>query len=370
MQLSDGIESMTTEDDTASIMSTSAFTLGEPINKKPAQASSDASADNVAYGIDRIQHTQLPAPEQISEADIASSDISDQELMRKCLFCNLDSPTLHQNITHMRQKHGMFVPEQAYLVDPNGLILWLQDRVRELHECLYCGMVRTSTFGAQTHMRDKGHCKIAFESEMDMVEVGQFYDFRSTYSDEGSEAEMTQSHKPRLGAGRKEKIVVDGQELDFAEDEDWESDASDATENESTQRTRPKPSGLQAAYADDFELHLPSGRTAGHRSLARYFRQNLHNYSIDEGRTSRTITDGRTNSDDEGVQRPRARQNNALTRANGGMGMLGVTEQKKLEAKALEVSDRRRAQRQQNRYQAGNERRGNQQKHFRDPLLQ
>jgi len=38
--------------------------------------------------------------------------------------------------------------------------------------------------------------------------------------------------------------------------------------------------------------------------------------------------------------------------------------------RAVEKRDLRRAQRARNNYQAGNEKRGNFQKHFRDPLLQ
>jgi len=54
-----------------------------------------------------------------------------------------------------------------------------------------------------------------------------------------------------------------------------------------------------------------------------------------------------------------------VTRANGGLGMVGVSEAKKAEIRAVEKRERRREQRERNRYQAGNEKRGNFQKHFR-----
>jgi pre-60S factor REI1 len=50
--------------------------------------------------------------------------------------------------------------------------------------------------------------------------------------------------------------------------------------------------------------------------------------------------------------------------------MIGVSDTKKAEVRAVEKRDQRRTQRAVNRYQAANEKRGNFQKHFRDPLLQ
>jgi len=59
-----------------------------------------------------------------------------------------------------------------------------------------------------------------------------------------------------------------------------------------------------------------------------------------------------------------------VSRANGGLGMIGVSDAKKAEIRAVEKRDRKREQRARNKYQAGNEKRANFQKHFRDPLLQ
>lgn len=50
--------------------------------------------------------------------------------------------------------------------------------------------------------------------------------------------------------------------------------------------------------------------------------------------------------------------------------MIGVSDEKKKEIAKLEKKQQKQADRARNRYQAGNEKRGNNQKHFRDPLLQ
>ena len=50
--------------------------------------------------------------------------------------------------------------------------------------------------------------------------------------------------------------------------------------------------------------------------------------------------------------------------------MIGVSDSKKKEVAALERKQQKQADRARNRYQAGNEKRGNNQKHWRDHLLQ
>ncbi len=79
-----------------------------------------------------------------------------------CLFCNYQSPTVALNLAHMERFHGLFLPERDYLVDVEGLVAMLQQRIREHFECIFCGKVRSDVFAIQTHMRDKGHCKIPY----------------------------------------------------------------------------------------------------------------------------------------------------------------------------------------------------------------
>ena len=55
----------------------------------------------------------------------------------------------------------------------------------------------------------------------------------------------------------------------------------------------------------------------------------------------------------------------AVSRADGGLGMIGVSDARKREVAALEKKNLRQAQRMQTKYQWGNDKRGNFQKHFR-----
>ena len=410
-----GSVASTTEDGTHSVMSSSII-LEDPSETRSAVTEDEAAEQEFSQVVDSLKKTELkdkppvlrrpsrphhsasqdkedhplsPSSEDEDEDDAAettnNTEANDSNALQKCLFCNTGSESISTNVDHMKLKHGLFVPEQDYLVDLEGLIKWLHDRVSFLHECLYCGMVRHTTSGIQTHMRDKGHCMIAFDSEEQMVEVGQFYDFTSTYSDDESEDEEDEegvklNAGPQLGSRREvETVQINGGPVqNAADDAGWETDEEEDGGVEPRQKKKARVAAAQPVYHDEDGLHLPSGRTAGHRSLARYFRQNLHNYPTVEERVSRrVIADSAAGDEDETMSERtvtptgnRDQQVTAISRANGGLGMVGVSDAKKTEIKKQEKRDWQRAARQENRYRAGVERRGNQQKHFRDPLLQ
>lgn len=324
-------------DDAASVMS-STFSLGEPINKP---RDSEADVANVTEGLKETTIEEGDEDEEVGDAGSYSS--------AHCLFCNNESENLEENTDHMLKSHGMFIPERSYLADLEGLIHYLYRKINENSECIYCHVIRNNPAGAKTHMKDKGHCMIAFESEAEQVEIGQFYDFRSTYSDDES-VEMVDGG-----------VKVEGSD---AEDEGWETDASSVDEDEDGGYAKNTP----AAYRTEYELHLPSGRTAGHRSLARYYRQNLHNYPTAEERYARQLAI--ENGEIEEEEKPRGRNANraVVTRANGGTGMIGVADIDKRNVVESERKERTRAIRQEQRYTARVNRAANNQKHYRVSL--
>jgi pre-60S factor REI1 len=91
-------------------------------------------------------------------------------------------------------------------------------------------------------MVDKGHCKIPYDTESEMMEIVDFYDFRSSYPEE-------EQRKMREAAERGEE--------DGEDDEEEELDT-----------------GVRLGE-DSMELILPSGARLGHRSLNKYYRQNV-----------------------------------------------------------------------------------------------
>jgi len=394
-----------------SVVSKSESQLTEPQDPKAQE-----EFDQVVAGIkstslkDRLDsdgRPAAPAPDALPKEDHPMSPEKDAASgvppLNKCLFCNYESPNVKLSVAHMSRIHGLFIPEQPYLVDPEGLLTYLQAKIHVNHECLACHKLKGSTDGVQTHMRDKGHCRIAFEAEEEMIEVGQFYDFSSTYSDaEADDSDTEMDAAPSKNGGVK---LSNG----AAEDDGWETDSSfsslDSNEltsvpvddrTESYNRlhlhrhhssTDPRPhknaDGYHshahhhnnAVFYDEYEMHLPSGRVAGHRSLKKYYRQNLHNYPSQDERMARAqrLLEDEEDEDMEDVDpeispaTPPKGQSALMKR--GEAGMIGATAAQRHEVRQQELRSRQKELRAQNRYQAKLEKQHNSQKHFRVSLI-
>lgn len=399
-----------TDTETASIIS-STISLGEPLDgaavEDEDELETEGDVSKVAEDLEKSSiNAEKPAPEHklqshrsgdgarpesaASTAPTTETAQSSQMPVFRCLFCNYDSPNLKLNVLHMTKFHGLFVPEQAYLDDQEGLIRYLQAKVVENYECIYCHKLKGSMHGVQTHMRDKGHCMIAFETEEELIEIGQFYDFRSTYSDGEDDEDDKDDILPQKGAKLGARRT--SQQEEGAQNEDWETDSDESVATDeitsvpidqdyhrlaqhrhhthSDPRSHKAPDGFHshahqhyAAFYSDHELHLSSGRVAGHRSLSRYFRQNLHHYPTAQERLNNLLLD-RPQGEAEGGDTRRGRDRQVVKRSD--LGMVGVTDQKKKEIAAVTKRAQQRAEHSQRQYQWGVQRRANNQKHFRD----
>lgn len=398
-------------DDASSVMS-STFSLGEPVETASTVDGGDESTSQVDQLADGLQDANIADADTLSQTPTNSTQPEGtvEVILNQCLFCNLISDDVPKNMTHMFKQHGMYVPESEYLVDLEGLLAYLHEKIHDDHQCLFCGQLKHTATGIQTHMRDRGHCMIPYSTEEEMLEIGDFYDFRSTYSDDeddedDDEADDHQEGGVKLGAARATKTTIeteDGEDAEMADEDDegWESDGSLSSvptdeitavpiddhshryktldQHRHHSHSDPRPhrntdgfhshahSTPRAVYHDDYELHLPSGRTAGHRSLAKYYRQNLRNYPTPAERQQQAI-EGRHDSDDEEDARTarNGRGRQLIPRSEGGLGMIGVPDDKKREVRVAEKKEQKRAQREQARYQWGNDKHGNHQKHFR-----
>jgi pre-60S factor REI1 len=409
----------------------STFSLGEPTSSKPEEIDSEAEEEfsevvealkkanlkeipNATRRPSRPHHSADAEDDKDSEATASSVAARDNDTpmevsVKRCLFCNFESPSIELNAAHMERIHGMFIPERAYLVNLEGLIGALFEKIHHFHECLYCGKLKPTIFGLQTHMRDKGHCKIPFDTEDEQLEIGEFYDFTSTYSDAEDESDSEdampakkQSGGAKLGAKRPSTTDEEGDE-EMEDGDGWETDSSassldsaDLTAVPLDQRTHryekldqhphhshsdPRPhrnkdgfhshahKHANAVFYSDYELHLPSGRVAGHRSLNKYYRQNLHNYPSPVEREERLAIEAAESSDsDVEVQQLSRRENGERGRAltnRANLGMVGVTAEKRKEVQAAEKRSRKVEQREQRKSEWYNNKQSNMQKHFR-----
>ncbi|KAI1872350.1 uncharacterized protein JN550_004069 [Neoarthrinium moseri] len=421
-------------DDAASTIVSSTFSLGEPLPKDEVDSDAEDEFSEVVEGLKKTDLNERPSPvkrpsnphpsvEAQRAREHPVSDASSQAVsstatpvptltLKACLFCNYESPTVPLSVVHMERIHGMFIPEKDYLVDLDGLLKSLQERIQELAECLYCGKMKSNPFAAQTHMRDKGHCKIPYTTEEEQLEIGEFYDFRSTYSDEEESDDEDADDKPsggaKLGIKRQTKAVgLDGDEI-MEEDEGWETDSSASSLDSEELTSIPVDNHIhqyerldkhphhsshdprhhhqmdgwhshahkhRAVFYDETQLHLPSGRAVGHRSLNKYYRQNLHSHPSPEERAERLAIEGsvdpmEVDGDNKvAVRHERGRNGAMISRADGGTGMTGVTDSKKKEVRRAEQRARKREHNAQRRNEWALNKQHNHQKYYNYQIL-
>ncbi|XP_026764125.2 cytoplasmic 60S subunit biogenesis factor ZNF622 [Galleria mellonella] len=152
---------------------------------------------------------------------------------RDCLFCTHHSKNMVKNLKHMLQAHSFFIPDVEYCIDVKGLLLYLGEKISQGYMCLWCndtGKTFYSMEAARAHMIDKGHCKMLHEG-LALAEYADYYDYSSSYPDNDKNDEN----------------------MDIDEEVD----------------------GPVTLEGDDFQLVLPSGVVVGHRSLMKYYKQNL-----------------------------------------------------------------------------------------------
>lgn len=333
-------------DDTSSVLS-STFSLGDPVNRSVA----GESESTVSHLTDHMRNTAIDDEDGDGDDDMEEDGDGEEYSTSRCLFCRETSPDVRSNVAHMFKNHGMFIPEKEYLVDLEGLIRYLHAKITENNECLYCHAIKSSSSGIRTHMVDKGHCMIAFETEEEQIEIGQYYDFRSTYSDDEDD-EMVD----HTGGG----VPVTSSDAD---EDGWETDDSSVASDDSAKSKSYR--GSRPALQMEYELHLPSGRSVGHRSLAKYYRQNLHSYPTAEERAARQLAIENGTVEENDLKASRNKHRAIISRANGGLGLSSATDHQKQEALAGERRERTRAQRSERKYMAKVNRQANSQKHFR-----
>jgi pre-60S factor REI1 len=360
--------------DEADSMANSTFSLGPPHQIVNTDVDSDAEEEftHVIEGlkntridenvspVKRPSNPHLSAAGQHKEAHPVSEASSERRSdtdtptpskttvpapsLKSCLFCNYNSPSIPLNVVHMQRFHGMFIPERNYLVDLDGLLSQLEKRVRENFQCVFCAKVKGDVYAVQAHMRDLSHCKIPYFTLDEQADIGEFYDFRATYSDSESEDESMdedrQNGGAKLGAKRATIATASNGDVVMEEEDGWETDSSASSldsddlhavpaENHYHQyerlgkhphhsQTDPRAhhqrdgwhshahKHAHAVFYDEYELHLPNGKSVGNRAWARYYRQNLRNYpspgEAEDTRGRKAIADGDADAMD--VDRP------------------------------------------------------------------
>lgn len=151
--------------------------------------------------------------------------------------------TIDGTISHLFSHHNLYLPEIQYISDKEGLLAYLYDKLAFGNVCLSCNYQGRDLDAVRHHMISKRHIRVPFESEDEKLELGNFYDFSSTWETSG------------------------GVEAQEQEDGEWEDVSESELENEEV--------SPEEIIATNSGLHLPNGLVVGHRSLMRYYKQNI-----------------------------------------------------------------------------------------------
>lgn len=143
----------------------------------------------------------------------------------ECVFDGSVHGSAEENLEYMAREFGFFLPYVEEVVDVEGLLRYLGQKVGIGFACVACDRGFGSVTAAQRHMVDKSHCRMTEGAGWE-EEYGEFYRFE----DDGWEEVGT---------------------------EDGEGNGVDAGAEE---------------VGDEVEM-VVAGKVLGHRSLKRYYRQ-------------------------------------------------------------------------------------------------
>ncbi|KAJ9106985.1 hypothetical protein QFC20_003885 [Naganishia adeliensis] len=327
-----------------------------------------------------------------------------------CLFCTHTSEDIEANLQHMAVQHSFFLPDTEYLVDVEGLLQYLGEKVAIGNVCLWCpankvdeeghpvGNEFSSLEAVRAHMKAKGHCKLAYDTEWERQEVSEYYDFEASYPDaeerrarraareeRRAEREERRREREERRAKKAEQDAADGwEEVDgddgmvedvdeVVEEAESEEESVITDDTDSDNDSEFEESGAALA-PDGLSLRLPSGRTLGHRSLRVYYAQHLRPLDAvngDENPSTAITTKLRA------VRQRLVDPTQALIPVSGGAGGYGrglqvmkarnTGEAKWAKKMARDNNDIKKKQQHLTRVAIKVH---NSQKHFRDPLLQ
>ncbi|KAK6463418.1 C2H2 type zinc-finger-domain-containing protein [Scheffersomyces coipomensis] len=269
-------------DDSPSLSVTSEFSqfsLGDHIQHEIESLAETASVSEHIYSTesDGFLDEYEDSEDDEDEAETGDSD-SDIDLdsipIDHCFYCGQDNQEIENNVKHMFNKHGLYIPERSFLTNIEGLLHYISDIISIDNACLVCGFEGKNLESIRQHIYSKGHCKIPYESKDQKAAIAEFYTF---YSDEPIEInKKTKSSRKVMFTEESEDIEDERDDLD-----DYDLDEDMNVDVEEDEDSSDNDNGINDNYAlvqidrSGVELTLPTGSRIGHRSMTRYYRQNI-----------------------------------------------------------------------------------------------
>ncbi|EGW33872.1 uncharacterized protein SPAPADRAFT_59247 [Spathaspora passalidarum NRRL Y-27907] len=183
-----------------------------------------------------------------------------------CFYCGQNNHEMENNIKHMFSKHGLYIPERSFLIDVEGLLSYLSEVVSLDHECLVCGFEGKNLESIRQHISSKGHCKIPYETKEEKLAVAEFYDFMDHDEEQRQHAKApSKKHVGFSDDPSSSAVIVEYLPAEEDNDEELEQGGNGINDNYA----------LVQVDRSGVELTTPTGSRIGHRTMARYYRQNI-----------------------------------------------------------------------------------------------
>lgn len=132
--------------------------------------------------------------EEETDIDIDTSsiiEINEPLLITQCIYCSFNSSTIDDNLFHMLNNHGLYIPEREFLTNIEGLIRYLSDLVVIDKECIKCGFISNKLIGIRQHIKSKGHACIPYEDSYNREFFSQFYTFNEEEEEMEDDKDIT-----------------------------------------------------------------------------------------------------------------------------------------------------------------------------------
>ncbi|KAK6453755.1 C2H2 type zinc-finger-domain-containing protein [Scheffersomyces xylosifermentans] len=218
---------------------------------------------------DEVVDLDVEQEDAESHSDTESEENLETIPITHCFYCGQNNHEIENNIKHMYSKHGLYIPERTYLADLEGLLNYLSEVIAIDNECLVCGFEGKNLVSIRQHISSKGHCKIPYETKEEKNAVAEFYDF------------YVEEEKPKKTKSRKSVAFLEDSSNNIIVDLEDADGEQGLQEDERDDDDMVDDSGINDNYTlvqidrSGVELTLPTGSRIGHRSMARYYRQNI-----------------------------------------------------------------------------------------------
>ncbi|AFZ78981.1 hypothetical protein BEWA_018240 [Theileria equi strain WA] len=193
----------------------------------------------------REESVQTETTRNITEFDV-----------KKCLFSNVVSENILENVKYMEKQYSFYLPEKEYISDLPGLLRFVHDKIIEYNVCIYCNRLFADHYAVLHHMVGKQHHKL---NDDNFDEIRQFYDFTGSYL--------------RFITNLPPTVLNSNDGAD--NEDDWEDVITTTTDGDKITELLSSYGLKKAHITESGNLSLPNGKEAVHRELSYIYKQNL-----------------------------------------------------------------------------------------------